>query len=73
MDGTWEAPLKDNPDYKGEWKPKEIKNPNYKGKWVHPEIDNPEYAPDDELYLFDDLSVAAFDLWQVKAGTIFDK
>lgn len=62
----------DNPDYKGEWKPKEIKNPEYKGKWVHPEIDNPEYKADDELYLHEDLGVVAFDLWQVKSGTIFD-
>jgi calreticulin len=35
-------------------------------------IDNPEYQADDELYLFEDLGVAAFDLWQVKSGTIFD-
>lgn len=72
MDGEWEPPMIDNPEYKGEWKPKEIKNPNYKGKWIHPEIDNPEYKPDDDLYLFEDLGIAAFDLWQVKAGTIFD-
>jgi hypothetical protein len=44
----------------------------YKGKWVHPEIDNPEYKADDELYLHEDLGVVAFDLWQVKSGTIFD-
>ncbi|CAD5232677.1 unnamed protein product [Bursaphelenchus xylophilus] len=72
MDGEWEPPMIDNPEYKGEWKPKEIKNPNYSGKWIHPEIDNPEYKPDDEIYKFDDLSIAAFDLWQVKSGTIFD-
>jgi len=72
MDGEWEPPLKDNPDYKGTWTPKNIKNPNYSGVWRHPEIDNPEYKADDELYLFEDLGVAAFDLWQVKAGTIFD-
>jgi len=72
MDGQWEPPLIDNKDYKGEWKPKDIKNPSYSGKWVHPEIDNPEYKPDDELYLHEDLGVVAFDLWQVKSGTIFD-
>ncbi|CAD5224064.1 unnamed protein product [Bursaphelenchus okinawaensis] len=72
MDGEWEPPMIDNPEYKGEWKPKEIKNPNYSGKWIHPEIDNPEYKPDDEIYKFDDISIAAFDLWQVKSGTIFD-
>ena len=30
MDGEWEPPMIDNPDYKGEWKPKQIDNPNYK-------------------------------------------
>merc|ERR1711963_1303627 len=37
MDGEWEPPMIDNPDYKGEWKPRQIDNPDYKGKWVHPE------------------------------------
>jgi len=72
MDGEWEPPMIDNPEYKGEWKPKQIKNPAYKGVWVHPEIDNPEYTPDDKLYLFKDIGVIGLDLWQVKAGTIFD-
>lgn len=30
MDGEWEAPQIDNPEYKGEWRPKTIKNPDYK-------------------------------------------
>ena len=47
MDGEWEPPMIDNPDYKGEWKPRQIDNPEYKGKWIHPEIDNPEYNADD--------------------------
>jgi len=72
IDGEWEPPQIDNPEYKGEWKPKQIKNPNYKGVWVHPEIDNPEYSPDDKLYKFDDIGALGFDLWQVKSGTIFD-
>jgi calreticulin len=72
MDGEWEPPMIDNPDYKGEWKPKQIKNPDYKGTWVHPEIDNPDYVPDDKLYLYKDIGAIGFDLWQVKAGTIFD-
>jgi calreticulin len=72
MDGEWEPPMIDNPEYKGEWKPKQIKNPSYKGKWIHPEIDNPEYSPDDELYLYENWGAIGFDLWQVKAGTIFD-
>jgi len=72
MDGEFEAPLIDNPNYKGEWKPKQIKNPAYKGKWIHPEIDNPEYESDDEIYLKEDIGAIGFDLWQVKSGTIFD-
>jgi len=72
MDGEWEAPMIDNPDFKGEWKPKQIDNPDYKGPWVHPEIDNPEYKPDNELYLKEEVCGIGFDLWQVKAGTIFD-
>jgi len=72
MDGDWEPPQVDNPDFKGEWKPKQIDNPKYKGPWVHPEIPNPEYAPDSEIYKFNDFCSIGFDLWQVKAGTIFD-
>jgi len=72
MDGEWEPPQIDNPDYKGDWKPKQIDNPNFKGFWVHPEIDNPEYKPDSELYLHPEISHLGFDLWQVKSGTIFD-
>jgi len=74
MDGEWEPPMIDNPDYKGEWKPRQIDNPEYKGKWVHPEIDNPEYNADDakDLGKFDEVCKIGFDLWQVKSGTIFD-
>ncbi|XP_033115135.1 calreticulin-like [Anneissia japonica] len=72
MDGEWEPPQINNPEYKGEWKPKQIDNPDYKGKWIHPEIDNPEYEADDELYKQEDLAAIGFDLWQVKSGTIFD-
>jgi len=35
LDGDWEAPLIDNPEYKGDWKAKRIPNPNYKGPWIH--------------------------------------
>jgi len=72
MDGEWEHPLIDNPDYKGEWKAKQIPNPAYKGAWVHPEIDNPDYTPDDNLYEREDMCHVGLDLWQVKSGTIFD-
>jgi len=72
MDGEWEAPMVDNPEYKGEWKPKEIVNPDYKGPWVHPKSPNPEYTHDPTLYRYDDIAGLGFDLWQVKSGTIFD-
>jgi calreticulin len=72
MDGEWEAPMIDNPDFKGEWKAKKIDNPAYKGEWVHAEIANPEYAEDASIYSYPSFGAIGFDLWQVKAGTIFD-
>jgi calreticulin len=74
MDGEWEPPMIDNPEYKGEWKPRQIDNPAYKGAWVHPEIENPEYNADDakDLGKYDEFCKIGLDLWQVKAGTIFD-
>jgi len=72
-DGEWEAPLIDNPAYKGEWKAKKVKNPAYKGKWVAPDIDNPDFVDDPALYnVVNNGGVVGFELWQVKAGTIFD-
>ena len=71
-DGEWEAPLIDNTAFKGEWKAKRIANPDYKGPWVHPEIDNPDYTEDSAIYTFEDIGAVGFELWQVKAGTIFD-
>merc|ERR1712061_724298 len=71
-DGEWEPPLIDNPEFKGEWKSKRIENPDYKGPWVHPEIDNPDFVEDDELYMYEDFGIVGIDIWQVKAGTIFD-
>jgi len=64
--------LIDNPEFKGEWKAKRIENPDYKGPWVHPEIDNPDFVEDDELYMYEDFGIVGIDIWQVKAGTIFD-
>lgn len=72
LDGDWEAPMIDNPEYKGEWKPKKIDNPDYKGPWVHAMIANPDYVADDSLYHYPDIGAVGFDLWQVKAGSIFD-
>merc|ERR1711904_232888 len=71
-DGEWEAPMKDNPEFKGEWKAKRISNPEYKGVWEAKKIDNPEYVDDDAVYKYADFGFIGFDLWQVKAETIFD-
>merc|ERR1712083_1258735 len=71
-DGEWEAPMKDNPEYKGDWNVKRISNPAYKGFWEQKKIANPEYKDDDSIYKYADFGFLGFDLWQVKAGTIFD-
>jgi len=72
-DGEWEPPSIDNPAYKGAWKQKMIDNPAYKGEWVHPMIPNPDYKEDPSLAVrCKDCSTVGFELWQVKAGTIFD-
>merc|ERR1712032_1681916 len=71
-DGEWEAPMKDNPAYKGDWYGKRISNPAYKGVWEAKKIANPEYVDDDSVYSYADFGFIGFDLWQVKAGTIFD-
>jgi len=64
----------DNPDYKGEWKPKKMKNPEYKGVWKAKRIPNPDYEEgmEEKAYIFDDFSYVGFDLWQVRAASIFD-
>lgn len=71
-DGEWKAPTIPNPDYKGPWKPKRVKNPAYKGKWKAPMIDNPDFEDDPEIYMFKDLKYVGMELWQVKAGSLFD-
>jgi len=71
-DGSWEAPMVPNPNYKGEWKPKLIKNPLYKGKWNHPMISNPNYIYDNNLPIRClKCNLIGFELWQVKSGTVF--
>merc|ERR1712166_1400288 len=71
-DGEWEPPMKDNPAFKGEWNVKRISNPEHKGIWETKKIANPEYEDDDKVYKFDDFGFIGFDLWQGKAGSIFD-
>ncbi|KAL6070802.1 Calreticulin [Balamuthia mandrillaris] len=71
LDGEWEAPMNPNPEYKGEWEAPLIENPAYKGEWVHPKIPNPDYFHDSEAYAYEH-GGAAFEIWQVTSGTIFD-
>ncbi|KNC81733.1 calreticulin [Sphaeroforma arctica JP610] len=71
-DGEWEAPMIDNPEFRGPWVQKTIDNPDYKGKWVRPKVANPDYKKDENLHAFEDNAFIGFDLWQVKSGTIFD-
>jgi len=71
-DGAWEAPMIPNPDFKGEWKPRQVDNPAYKGVWKQKEIDNPDFVEHKDLYKYDDFGGIGIDIWQVKAGTIFD-
>uniref|UniRef100_A0A8C2TQ25 Calreticulin 3 n=1 Tax=Coturnix japonica TaxID=93934 RepID=A0A8C2TQ25_COTJA len=56
----------------GEWKPRQIDNPNYRGVWPHPQIDNPHYSPDFNIYSYENIGAIGLDIWQVRAGTIFD-
>ncbi|XP_068646682.1 calreticulin-3-like isoform X2 [Aristolochia californica] len=71
-DGIWKPPKVPNPAYKGPWKPKRIKNPNYKGKWKTPWVDNPEFDDDPDLYVLKPLKYVGIEVWQVKAGSVFD-
>lgn len=71
LDGDWEAPMIDNPEYKGEWSPKMIDNPEYKGEWEHPMIPNPDFVDDDTIYEYNDIAAIGLEIWQVKSGTVF--
>uniref|UniRef100_A0A8C8S6F2 Calreticulin n=1 Tax=Pelusios castaneus TaxID=367368 RepID=A0A8C8S6F2_9SAUR len=70
--GEWQAPMIKNPLYRGAWKPSKIDNPNYKGIWPWPQIANPNYSTDFNIYSYENISILGLDLWQVRAGTIFD-
>lgn len=72
LDGQWEAPEIDNPEYRPKWKPRRIPNPAYKGPWKAQLIDNPEFKEIPNIYEFKDIGYVAVEIWQVKSGTIFD-
>ncbi|XP_021772305.1 calreticulin-3-like [Chenopodium quinoa] len=71
-DGLWKPPRIPNPEYRGPWKKRSIKNPNYKGKWKTPWIDNPEFEDDPDLYVLKPIKYVGIEVWQVKAGSVFD-
>jgi len=72
-DGAWEAPQIPNPKFQGEWKAKRIENPAYKGVWSPARIANPDYVEDAALHVSaEKIAAVGIDLWQVKAGSIFD-
>jgi calreticulin len=69
-EGDWQPPKVKNPNYKGPWEAKKIYNPKYKGVWSPKMIPNPDYKPSEvDVY---HIGGIGFDVWQVKAGTIFD-
>ncbi|RAL50113.1 unnamed protein product [Cuscuta campestris] len=71
-DGIWKPAKIPNRAFKGPWKRKKIKNPNYKGKWKIPWIDNPEFEDDPDLYVLRPIKYVGIEVWQVKAGSVFD-
>merc|ERR1712060_769135 len=71
-DGEWDPPMVPNPAYKGAWSPKKITNPAYKGSWEFRKIPNPKYVDDDKVYAYADFGYLGLNIYQEKAGTIFD-
>ncbi|KFU89719.1 Calreticulin, partial [Chaetura pelagica] len=72
VNGEWLYPVAKNPQYRGEWKPRQIDSPNSRGVWPHPQIDNPNYSPDLSVCSYENIGIIGLDIWQVRAGTIFD-
>merc|ERR1712241_322534 len=56
----------------GEWEAPQIPNPDYKGPWEHPMIPNPDYVDVGDVYERGEMGYVGFEIWQVKAGSIFD-
>ena len=69
-DGAWEAPMVENPRYKGTWVQKRISNPAYMGAWKHPVIPNPQFVDDSQLCIYD-VGAVGIDIWQVESGSRF--
>ena len=71
--GVWEAPMIDNPLYKGKWKPSMIKNPNYQGIWKPEMIDNPDYFEDNRPFTTTSaIGAVAVEIWTMNDDIYFD-
>ncbi|KAM6041333.1 LOW QUALITY PROTEIN: calreticulin-3 [Chlamydotis macqueenii] len=69
VNGRWCYPMVTNPLYRGEWKPRQMA---YGGVWPLAQTDNPNYSPDFSIYSCENTSVIGVEIWQARAGTIFD-
>ncbi|KAK2949596.1 putative Calnexin like protein [Blattamonas nauphoetae] len=68
---AWVPPEIPNPAFKGKWTQRMIPNPDYKGPWSPPLIPNPKWRQANYLYLHN-IRYVAIDVYQEKAGTIYD-
>ena len=67
------APWTDNPEFTGEWQPRMVANPEYSGEWSPPMVPNPDFVDDTKVHaVCKNCEFVGIELWQVKAGTIFD-
>jgi calreticulin len=74
MDGDWEAPLIENPDFKGDYEFKKIENPAYKGEWVQATVANPAYVAElpSAQEMMDTINRVAIDVTANTEGVTMD-
>lgn len=70
--GPWEAPLIDNPNFKGKWRQPIIPNPDYKGEWSPRLIPNPNYYEDINASNLEAIAGLGFELWTLQEDILFD-
>ena len=72
--GKWVPPPKTigNPNFMGLWRPRMIKNPAYKGKWTPPKVLSPKWRNASRAYIFNPIQYVGIDVYQLRAGSIFD-
>ncbi|GMM33752.1 calnexin [Saccharomycopsis crataegensis] len=70
--GKWEAPIIENPNYKGKWIQPMIPNPDYKGPWAPRKIENPDYYEDTEAHNLEPIGGLGFELWTMDKNLLFD-